>query len=59
MDNSQKKILKLCVIGDSGVGKTSLIMRFIKNLFQETYKITVGADLFSKEVTHNNQPYTL
>lgn len=47
--------MKICIIGDSGVGKTSLIMRYTKNDFSEQYWITVGADLFSKDVESNEQ----
>lgn len=49
--DKKKTTLKICIIGDSGVGKTSLIMRYVKGDFDEKYRITVGADLFSNEVT--------
>ena len=41
------------------VGKTSLIMRYIKGKFANEYKITVGADLFSNEVSYNGNQYIL
>lgn len=59
MDNTKKTTLKICIIGNSGVGKTSLIIRYIKNKFTNQYRITVGADLFSKEVTYNSKQYIL
>eukprot|EP00658_Telonema_sp_P-2_P045877 TRINITY_DN3391_c0_g1_i1.p1 TRINITY_DN3391_c0_g1~~TRINITY_DN3391_c0_g1_i1.p1 ORF type:complete len:257 (-),score=56.32 TRINITY_DN3391_c0_g1_i1:471-1241(-) len=37
--------VKLLVVGDLGVGKTSLIQRFSDNLFRESYVSTVGIDL--------------
>ncbi len=59
MDLTKKTTLKICIIGNSGVGKTSLITRYITDKFSNQYRITVGADLFSKEVTHNSKQYIL
>ena len=60
MNPVQKKTnLKICIIGDSGVGKTSLIMRYVKGKFSNTYRITVGADLFSHEVSFEDKNYLL
>lgn len=39
--------LKLLVIGDSGVGKSSLLMRFIENSFDEDQGPTIGVDFKS------------
>ena len=51
--------LKICIIGESGVGKTSLINRFTKDKFSSQYRITVGADLFSHEMTVDEKEYGL
>ncbi len=42
--------LKLVVIGNSGVGKTSLCRRFALGLFEESYKSTIGADFYTRRV---------
>ena len=55
-----KKInLKICIVGNSGVGKTSLILRYVKGKFNKQYRITVGADLFSYEVSYEGKLYLL
>jgi len=47
-----KKIsLKIVILGNSGVGKTSLMNRYHSNKFTGQYKATIGADFLSKEVT--------
>jgi small GTP-binding protein len=40
--------LKIIVAGDGGVGKTSLLNRYISNDFIESMSLTVGADFFSQ-----------
>ena len=38
---------KLIVIGDSGVGKSSLTNKATKNIFEETYTATIGFEFFT------------
>lgn len=40
---------KVIVLGDAGVGKTSLLKLFINDLFPKSYKPTIGADFLNKE----------
>jgi len=42
--------LKVCLVGDPAVGKTSLIRRFVVNAFDDTYLATIGAKVSKKEV---------
>ena len=42
--------MKVCLVGDEGVGKTSLIRRFVYSEFNETYIKTVGTVVRKKEV---------
>ena len=51
--------LKVIMVGDSGVGKTSLLDRFIKDHFGDTYKATIGSDFLTKEMTINGRSVTL
>ena len=46
---------KLIVIGDSGVGKSSLTNNGIKKIFNETYNATVGFEFFTFNVKMNDK----
>eukprot|EP00568_Trieres_chinensis_P004435 CAMPEP_0183304198 /NCGR_PEP_ID=MMETSP0160_2-20130417/9366_1 /TAXON_ID=2839 ORGANISM="Odontella Sinensis, Strain Grunow 1884" /NCGR_SAMPLE_ID=MMETSP0160_2 /ASSEMBLY_ACC=CAM_ASM_000250 /LENGTH=242 /DNA_ID=CAMNT_0025467207 /DNA_START=144 /DNA_END=872 /DNA_ORIENTATION=- len=46
-----KALLKVVILGDSGVGKTSLMNRYHSGRFTGQYKATIGADFLSKDVT--------
>jgi small GTP-binding protein len=41
---------KICMIGTSGVGKTSLVARFVQSMFSEKYLTTVGVKIDKKTV---------
>ena len=42
--------LKICLVGDEGVGKTSLIRRFVSGQFDDAYIRTLGAVVSKKTV---------
>ena len=39
---------KICMIGTSGVGKTSLVARFVQSIYDEKYLTTVGVKIDKK-----------
>jgi len=41
-------VKKICLMGDSGVGKTSLIRRFVLDVFDDSYTTTIGAKVTKK-----------
>lgn len=41
---------KVCMLGDFGVGKTSLVARFVSSVFSDKYLTTVGAKIDTKQV---------
>ncbi|WEU39727.1 MAG: GTP-binding protein [Candidatus Odinarchaeum yellowstonii] len=41
---------KIPLVGDGAVGKTSLIIKFVENMFKHEYKSTIGVDIFTKSV---------
>lgn len=50
---------KVCLLGRLAVGKTSLVRRFVENVFDEKYQTTVGVSIHTKRVTVGTQPLKL
>ena len=50
---------KIVLIGHFGVGKTSLIRRFIDNDFDTNYQVTIGVQVKKKSVVINEDIVTL
>lgn len=46
-------------LGDSGVGKTSLMGQFVSHRFSNQYKATIGADFLTKEVQIDDRLVTM
>ena len=47
---SEEITFKVCIFGDSGVGKTALVKRYMMGIFDPEYKITVGVDFHTKKL---------
>lgn len=43
-------LFKLLIIGDSGVGKSSLLLRFADNMFSGSYITTIGVDFKIRKI---------
>jgi Ras-related protein Rab-7A len=59
ISSDKKCFVKVVAIGDSGVGKTSLIQMFEHSKYTESFKPTIGADFSNKEITINGRIVTL
>ena len=59
MSHKKKALLKIIVLGDSGVGKTSLMNMFVSKSFSAQYKATIGADFLTKQITVNDKSISL
>ena len=53
------KKLKVTLIGESKVGKTSLINQYVNNKFEEEYFMTIGNDKLIKEIEINENKVRL
>lgn len=59
MATRKKVLLKVIILGDSSVGKTSLMNQFVNKKFTNQYKATIGADFLTKEVMVDDRIVTL
>jgi len=48
MDEKHEYLFKVLVIGDLGVGKTSIIKRYVHQVFSQQYRATIGVDFALK-----------
>jgi small GTP-binding protein len=48
-------IFKYIIVGDSGVGKSSINLQFTNNKFNDNHGITIGIDIGIKSVNVNNK----
>lgn len=55
MNNSRKVVL----VGHFGVGKSSLMRRFVQNTFSDNYIVTIGVHILKKEIKINDLDLTL
>jgi small GTP-binding protein len=50
---------KVCMLGATGVGKTSLVRRFVESLFSERYQATIGVKIDRRLVEVDGQQVSL
>ena len=56
---AEPESIKITLIGNSGVGKTSIINQYIDQTFDEANAATIGANYSEKVITKNNKEYEL
>ncbi|KAK2870591.1 Ypt/Rab-type GTPase Rab7 [Arthroderma sp. PD_2] len=59
MASRKKVLLKVIILGDSGVGKTSLMNQYVNKKYSASYKATIGADYLTKEVMVDGRLVTM
>ena len=59
MNSKKKNFLKIVILGDSGVGKTTLLQQYLNGKATSNAKPTIGADFSKKEVMIDNSLVTL
>ncbi|MBA7532349.1 hypothetical protein ES705_24575 [subsurface metagenome] len=56
---TKKFILKILTAGEGGVGKTTLLHRFVEGQFSADTKMTIGVEFFLKELDLDGKQCTL
>ena len=56
MSVSKSYIYKIAVVGNGGVGKTSMVLRYCENSFKENYIMTIGSNFSTKTVALPDHP---
>uniref|UniRef100_A0A672HWP9 Ras-related protein Rab n=1 Tax=Salarias fasciatus TaxID=181472 RepID=A0A672HWP9_SALFA len=54
----KEHVMKILIVGDTAVGKTSFIHRYVSGKFKETYKMSLGVD-FSVKVLRWSEKETV
>jgi small GTP-binding protein len=47
----QRNVFKVIIVGEAGVGKTSLVKRYVDDAFDEQMKMTIGVDISVKRLS--------
>jgi small GTP-binding protein len=50
LKNKPRSVLKMILVGDPSVGKTSLIQQYVHGKFKHSYQVTIGLDVLSKTI---------
>ena len=52
-------ILKYIIVGDGTVGKSSLLLRFTKNTFNQEYEMTLSVDFGTRNIKIRDKIYRI
>jgi small GTP-binding protein len=54
-----KAIYKTVIVGEGGVGKTSITLRYTEDRFEDNMRLTIGANFASKKISIDGNSLTL
>ncbi|MFW9908332.1 MAG: Rab family GTPase [Candidatus Thorarchaeota archaeon] len=57
--NARGSVFKVVLVGEGGVGKTSLVVRYTEDRFDESMKMTIGVNLATKKISVGENEVTL
>jgi len=50
-------IYKICIVGDGGVGKTSMVLRYTEDTFKDNYLMTIGSNFSTNSENFPEYPH--
>lgn len=50
MTEIKHRLYKICVVGDGGVGKTTILHQLVDKMFVENIQMTIGTNFFIKDI---------
>ena len=59
MESENIPRIKLIFLGDVGVGKSSIMTRYLRDSFSENYQATIGLDFILRTIKIKNKEYNL
>ena len=59
MEQSNNNSIKIVIIGDIMIGKSSIARRYWSDQFSAEYQSTIGAEFYGKKVDIGDEPTTL
>lgn len=55
--NLRVREIKLCLLGAMGVGKSSIVLRFVRDQYKEALEATIGASFMTKRLVVDGNTY--
>ena len=52
-------LLKYIIIGDAGVGKSNLLLRYVYSTFKSDYQLTIGVEFGEKTLQTKNKVFKI
>ena len=59
MIQNRDAVFKICIFGDGGVGKTTLVNKYLTGLFKEDMRMTIGTNFYRKNLDVENKKVSL
>ncbi|KAJ7341203.1 hypothetical protein JRQ81_005039 [Phrynocephalus forsythii] len=59
LEEDMEVAIKVVVVGNGAVGKSSMIQRYCKGIFTKDYKKTIGVDFLEREMQVNDEDVRL